>query len=337
MSKDGLSSQVTDPFTESISSASEFTLTVDGEEYSIVPAEATLAELAEAINSSGAAVEATIVNIGSASDPDYRLSFRSTKLGEVSVQLNDGSMGLLDTTATGTLAEYRVNDQPAAAITSDTRAVTIAPGLTMTMLKEGSTSVTVSHNVASLSNSLSALASAYNAAVAEIDKHRGKDAGVLEGSSLLYTLSQSLRDIVTYDSGAEGISSLASLGMEFDDSGNLSLDMVAFGTVSTGDFEKIEDFLGSAATSGFLKYAADITDGLQENTTGAFDVAITSLSERIAWQDTRIAEEEDRLAQLEENLVARMAAADAMIASLERQVTYMTGLFESMRSYGSSL
>jgi flagellar capping protein FliD len=113
--------------------------------------------------------------------------------------------------------------------------------------------------------------------------------------------------------------------------------MVAFGAVSTGDFEKIEDFLGSAETSGFLKYAADITDGLQENTTGAFDVAITSLSERIAWQDTRIAEEEDRLAQLEENLIARMAAADAMIASLERQVTYMTGLFESMRSYGSNL
>jgi flagellar hook-associated protein 2 len=331
MSMDGLS-QVADPFEESISSAPTFTLTVDGEEYEIVPAEPSLAALAEAINSSDAALEATIVNIGPASAPDYRLSLRSTALGAVAIQLNDGSADLLDTIATGTLAEYRVNGQPAAAINSDSRTVTIAPGLTATLLKEGTTQITVSHNVASVTNALSALTSAYNAAVDELDKHRGKDAGALEGSSLLHTLTQSLRDLAGYDSGAAGVSSLSSLGFEFDDKGKLSLDMTAFSAATTGEWEALEAFLGESSTDGFLKYASDLMAGLEDSTGGIIETAISSFKDEIAFQDTRIDEEQDRIDQLEENLIARMAAADAMIASLERQVTYMTGLFESMRS-----
>ena len=331
MSMDALSA-VTDPFEESISSASTFTLTVDGEEYEIEPAGATLAELAEAINSSGAAVEATIVNIGPSSAPDYRLSLRSTALGAVSIQLNDGSTDLLDTISSGTLAEYRVNGQPAVAITSDSRSVTISPGLTVTLLKEGTTEITVSHNVASVTNALSALASAYNAAVDELDQHRGEDAGALEGSSLLHMLSQSLRDLAGYDSGATGISSLNSLGLEFDDQGRLSLDMTTFSAAANGQYEALEVFLGSSSNDGFLKYAADLMDGLENSTDGIIDTAISSLQAEMTRQDTRIAEEQDRIDQLQENLVARMAAADAMIAALEQQVRYMTGLFEAMQS-----
>ena len=335
MSKDGLTG-VADPFTESISSASTFALTVDGEEYELTPSGATLSELAEAINSSEAAVEATIVNTGPSSAPDYRLSLRGTALGAVSIQLNDGSEDLLDTISTGSLAEYRVNGQPAVAVTSDSRSVTIAPGLTVTMLKEGSTDITVSHNMGAVSNALSTLVSAYNGALDELDTHRGEEAGALEGSSLLHTLSQSLRDLTTYDSGESGVSSLTSLGLEFDSEGKLSLDLAAFSTATTGEWEALAEFLGSSTTEGFLKYAADLMDGLENSNDGIIETAISSLADEIDWQDTRIAEEQERIDDLEENLIARMSAADAMIASLELQVRYMTGLFESMRSIRES-
>jgi len=331
MSKDILP-QVADPFEETISTASTFTLTVDGEEYDIVPAGATLAELAEAINLSEAAVEATIVNIGPSSAPDYRLSLRSTALGAVAIQLNDESADLLDTISSGTLAEYKVNGQPAVAITSDSRSVTISPGLTVTMLKTGSADITVSHTAAALSTALNSLASAYNAAVDELDQHRGEDAGALEGSSLLYTLSHALRELTSYDSGASGISSLTSLGLEFDDQGKLSLDMTVFSAASSGQFDELAEFLGTSSTDGFLKSAADLMDGLEDSTDGIIKTTISSLQAEMTLQDARIAEEQERIDQLQENLVARMAAADAMIASLEQQVRYMTGLFAAMRS-----
>jgi len=331
MSKDGLTA-VSDPASGSISSSPSFTLTAGGVEYDLTPAANTLTALAEAINASGADVQATIVNIGPSSAPDYRLSIRSTKLGDTSVQLNDGTSDLLDTLSTGTPATYKINDQPAVAISSDSRTVTIAPGFSVTLLKAGTAEITVSHNMGSVSSALSSLATAHNAAIDEIDKHRGQDAGALQGSSILYTLSQSLRDLIGYSSGSGGVSSLTSLGLTFDDEGKLSLDMTAFSSATDGQFQALTEFLGASSTDGFLKYASDMMNGLEDSTDGVIKTAIGSLETQMTQQDDHIAAEQARIDQLQENLQGQLAAADAMIAALEQQVQFMTGLFEAMRT-----
>ncbi len=332
MSADGLDA-VSDPSTENISSASTFTLTVDGTEYSITPETNTLTAMVDAINSSGAAVQATAVNLGSSSAPDYRLSLQSTKLGEVTVELEAESQSLLGTPDTGTLATYRVNGQPAVAIETDSRNVIVAPGLTVTLLETGTAEVTVSHDTQSVSSALAALASAYNKVVDEVDKNRGEDAGALQGSSILYLVSQSLRDMVGYSTGVDGISSLTSLGLNFDDSGKLSLDASAFTSATDGQFAALASFLGTSSTDGFLKNAADLIDGLEDSSDGAVKTAIDSLQSQMTQQDDRIAEEQDRIDLLTENLQAQMSAADALIAELEQQVTYFTGLFDAMKAY----
>src|SRR5204863_5327533 len=130
ISADGLPT-VTDPTTQNISSASSFTLTVDGVTRTITPATNTLTALASAINADTlAGVQATIVNIGPPSAPDYRLSLQSSTLGNVSIQLNDGTSDLLTPLTTGTLAQYQVNGSPVPPIQSNSRSVTIAPGVT---------------------------------------------------------------------------------------------------------------------------------------------------------------------------------------------------------------
>jgi flagellar hook-associated protein 2 len=331
MSKDGLP-QVSAPGSTSISSSAVFTLTVDGTEYSIIPQSGTLTSLAEGINASDAAVEATVVNIGSTASPDYRLSVRGTKLGAASVQLNDGAVDLLDTMAAGTPATYRVNGQPASPIESDSRTVAISPGISVTLLKVGTSSINVSHNTATVSSALSSLASAYNAAVDEMDKHRGKDAGALRGASILNSLSGSLREITGYSSGTDGISSLATLGLVLDDKGKLSLDANAFSQATSGNFEALATFLGSPSTGGFLQNATSVMDGLDDAVSGTITAAIDGLKTETTGQDERIAAEQDRIDELEKLLIARMAAADSAIAMLEQQVTYMTGLFEAMRA-----
>src|SRR5215470_18223368 len=54
---------VTDPSTQSISGASSFTLSVNGQNTTITPTGNSLTALAQAINASGAAVNATVINI----------------------------------------------------------------------------------------------------------------------------------------------------------------------------------------------------------------------------------------------------------------------------------
>jgi flagellar hook-associated protein 2 len=104
--------KVTDPTKGSISSSSSFTLAVNGTNTTITPTSNTLDDLADAINSAGAGVQATIVNVGGNSSPDYRLAVTSTAVGSgTTIQLNDGTNNLLGNPplTPGTDAEYSVD------------------------------------------------------------------------------------------------------------------------------------------------------------------------------------------------------------------------------------
>src|SRR5262249_46824443 len=93
---------VSDPTATSISTSTDYTLTVDGNTFDIKPGGGSLMALAQAINGSSADVQASLVNVGNTSAPQYRLLVRSTNLGPVAIQLNDGTQDLLGTLNTGT-------------------------------------------------------------------------------------------------------------------------------------------------------------------------------------------------------------------------------------------
>jgi flagellar capping protein FliD len=122
-----------------------------------------------------------------------------------------------------------------------------------------------------------------------------------------------------------------SLGLSFNEQGKLSLDMTVFSSATSGQFGALASFLGSSSGGGFLQFATGVLNGLEDTTDGVLKMAIRSIQTDISGQDARIAEQEDRIDRLRQNLEAQMAAADALIASLEQQVKYINGLFESMR------
>ena len=120
---------VTDPSTGNISSSSSFTLTVNNAPFTVSIAADNLNSLAAAINYAGAGVQATIVNVGGTSSPDYRLAVTANNVGNTSIQLSDGTNSLLNTLSTGTDAQYSVDGSTQVQGTSNT--VTLAPGLTV--------------------------------------------------------------------------------------------------------------------------------------------------------------------------------------------------------------
>jgi flagellar hook-associated protein 2 len=329
LSVDGLTT-VDSPFEESITSASQLTLTVDGQDFTITPSQNTLSSLAEAINAAGAGVTATIINIGPPSAPDYRLSVQSEALGNVAIQLNDGSQNLLSVLSTGSAAQYQINGQPSTPISSNSRTVTLAPGLTAELLEAGQTSIVVSRTSSALADALSSFVAAYNAAVDAINQHRGEGAGALAGDAILSTLSGNLRSLAGFEGGSGSVERLSDLGVTLDQFGKLSFNQDTFDTVAAAHPGDVAAFLGSATTTGFLKSGADIVDSTQDPEEGTIEVSKTVTSSRIETYNDRIQAEEDRIELLRSNLIARIAAADALIASLEQQVTYFTTLFESM-------
>ena len=321
---------VTDPTKQSISASSSFTLTVNGITQTITPAANNLNALAAAINGDAAAgVQATIVNVGPPTAPDYRLSLQSNTLGAVSIQLNDGT-DLMSPLASGTLAQYQVNGSPATPISSNSRSVTVAPGVTVNLLTAGNSIINVSQSGSSISNALTAFTTAFNGAVDELSKSRGQNAGPLSGQSIVLSLTQVLHGLANYSGTGSGFTSLADLGLTFDTNGHLNFDPTVLSGVSGSEIASLTSFLGSATTGGFLQYATDQINGVEDPTTGMLKTAINSKSDEITHENQLILNEQDQINQLQTSLQAKMAAADSLIAQTESQLSYFTGLFQSM-------
>jgi flagellar hook-associated protein 2 len=321
---------VQDPSTQSISAATSFTLTVGGTPFTVTPSANTLSALADAINSSGANISATIVNLGSPATPDYKLSLQTTKLGNIDIQLNDGSQDLLDPLATGAEAQYQINGQPVTPISSDSSTVTIAPGLTVNLLAAGDTNIVVSRSSSAQANSLSSFVAAYNAALDELNLNRGQGGGQLTGDALISTLAHSLRNMSGFTGGAGSVQNLTDLGLTFDKAGKLSFNQTTFNNAAAAHSSDVAAFLGSPSTGGFLKAATDILNSLEDPATGTIQATRDSAQKAINNQYLRISDAQDRLDALTTSLTARISAADALIASLEQQANYFTTLFASI-------
>jgi flagellar hook-associated protein 2 len=253
-------------------------------------------------------------------------------LGNIALQLNDGTQDLLGTLSAGSEAQYQVNGQPATPISSDSTSVTIAPGVTVDLLQSGDSTVTVSQASSAQANALSAFVAAYNAAVDELSTNRGQGGGALTGDSLIFTLSQSLRNMSGFTGGAGSVQNLTDLGLTFDRTGHLSFDQTVFNSVAAAHPADLTSFLGSPSTGGFLKSATDTLNGLEDPTTGVIQTTMTSAQTAITNQNRKISDEQDRIDTLIAGLTAKIDAADALIASLEQQASYFTTLFADMNA-----
>ena len=329
---------VSDPNSTSISTSSSFTLTVNGTTTTINPDSNTLSSLAQAINAASAGVQASVINTGG-STPQYQLVLRSTELGPDTIQLNDGSQDLLDTLTTGGLATYDVNGL-GASIQSNSRTVTLAPGLTVNLLQATPSgqpvTVTVSRDASSASTAVSNFVTAYNAVHTELESQVGQSGGALQGQNIVYQLFNSLSQVALYSGSSGAVRTLADMGVTLDDTGQLTFDSSQFNSDSV---DALQNFLGGASTGGFLQAATNALNGVEDATSGSLKMAIQDLNGQIANENDQISTEDQKIVDLQNNVTQQVAAADALIASLESQKTYMTGLFQSMmysNEYGNN-
>ncbi len=325
---------VTDPTIQGISDSGQWTLNVNGTATTITPATTSLADLAAAINSqAGDQVQATLVNVGSNSAPDYRLSLSAVHLGDLSLDLEDGpAASVIAESHNGSLASYEVGGL-STSLTSDSRTVTLAPGLTVELLGQSpsaaSTTVTVRNDPSALASAFSSFAKTYNQAVTDLAAHHGKNGGVLEGDSIVTTLTNVLRQLSAYSSGSPD-SALANYGITVNASGQLSVNTAAFTSAANSNFSGLIATLGGTTTGGFLQAATTALNSVEDLTAGSLKIEEHTIAANIAAQNTSISNEQAKIALLQKNLTAEIVKADAAISSLESKLSYVNGLFFSI-------
>jgi flagellar hook-associated protein 2 len=325
---------VTDPTSQGISSSTTLTLNVNGTLTPIAPASSSLDDLATAINTQASSqVQATVVNVGSTGSPDYRLSLTATNLGALSVDLTDSSdTSVIAESNPGSSASYEVGGL-STPLLSDSRTITLAPGLTVNLLAQSTstepTTITVSNDPAALASAFSSFAQTYNQAVTDLAQYHGRSGGALEGDSIVTTLTNVLQQLSNYSNGSPE-TALANFGITVGDTGQLSVDTTAFTAAANVNFANLTAALGGTATGGFLQAATNALTSVEDSTVGSLKIEEKNVADEITAQNTTITNEQARITLLQTNLTAQMVTADAAISSLESQLSYVNGLFFSI-------
>lgn len=325
---------VSDPSQQGVTTSTTLTLNVNGTPTTITPASSSLDDLANAINTqAGGQVQATIVNVGSSGSPDYRLSLTSAKLGSLSIDLTDSSgASLIAESDPGSLASYQVGGL-STPLSSDSRTITLAPGLTVNLLGQSVTGqpavITVSNSPTALASAFSSFANSYNQAVSDLAQYHGQNGGALEGDSIISTLTNVLQQLSNYSNGSPD-NALANFGITVNETGQLTVNTAAFVNAANGNFAGLAATLGGSSTAGFLQAATNALSSVEDPQTGTIKTEESTIQNEITSQNTAITNEQAKISLLQTNLTQQIVQADAAISALESQLSYVNGLFYSI-------
>jgi flagellar hook-associated protein 2 len=310
----------------------------------------TLAQLRDAINATQTGVKASIVNDGSTADSPakpFRLVLSSTTPGLANAFTVDdqtsyqgGSAGTilnLSTDATNGVALDSVFTYNGIQIQSASTTVSDAvPGVTLKLLKAGTSIVTIDSDDSSLETKVEEVVDAFNAFNDFVQTQfklpaNGSARAPLATDPLLRGLNRQIRTYFTADHSNSGdIHNVSSIGLRLTQTGKLEIDKTALAAALSGDPDGVQAFLSD--TSGFAAKVSDYIDSLT-----ASDGTIESTESRIQLNldsyARRIASLESQLALREEALTRQFAAADKAISQMNSQANALTSLGNQYRLF----
>lgn len=305
----------------------------------------SLQNVMDRINNSAAGVTASYDTVND------RLTLTSKATGDMGIALQDVTGNFLAATGLsgGALTRgqnllYTING--GSQIVSQSNVITSASsglsGLTITALKTGSTSVTVSSDSGKIGQAINDFVTAFNQAQSLIATQTASStdatgkvtAGILAGQGDANGIASSLRQMAnTVLSGLSGtIKSLDDIGVVSNGNDN---------TLSVGNSSKLNTALASNLGSVKTLFA-DPTSGLAvtldtflTNTIGNNGTLVTkqnNLTKQSAAIDTQIANMERRIQQDSDRMTAEFVAMESARSTLNQQLQYLSAQFGTASS-----
>lgn len=220
----------------------------------------TLDQIAAAFNSQTTAVHASVINDANGA----RLAFVSATTGLPGNLTVTGSLHQTDSTpigftqaVAGANAVLSVDSVP---ISSASNTVTgVISGVTLTLAAPTGTtpvSLTVAPNTTNITSAVATFVSAYNTAITSINAQfavgaSGSGGGALQGDGSVRDAQVALLSAVSYAvTGSGGPVNLASLGVNTNNDGTLTIDAAGLGSALASNFSGVQSFF-QTATTGF--------------------------------------------------------------------------------------
>jgi flagellar hook-associated protein 2 len=289
--------------------------------------------LADAINSGGYGVRASIIDTGAATG-QYYLALTASTAGplSISIQTTGGEPDpeLMAVTNPGSNAEFKINGQQVSSSTNSISSVVegLAFTLNETTVAGETITVTAQPSRNTLSAALKTMTAAYNNLRDAVDAQTGENAGMLAGDRIVNEIQARMRTIVGV-SGPDGTSSLAAAGLTLGIDGKMTFDETQVAWMSDAELEKAFALLEDAPGSlGAL--AADL-ETMSDPVTGVITYELSSYDETDKRLTSQIEALSARVSATQSTLFAQLQAADALLAQLEGQQIIIEASLDSLK------
>lgn len=307
----------------------------------------TLENIRDSINksSSNPGVTASIVT-GTAG---AHLVLTSTSTGAanaftVSSSGGDGNLSQLDfdpTTDTATVgaqdAEFTI-DGLAATSASNTAASAI-DGVTLTLSKVGSSSVSITNDTSGVSSALSSLVSSYNSFVSTYQTLTKYDSanqqvGALIGDATVNSIKSQVSSLLGSQSTASGSGpkSLSDLGVAFQVDGTLKFDSTKLTKVLATNPKETQTLL--SGTTGIAPKLDKLITGWT-STTGILTQRTANLNQKTKDIATQTAAYEVTIQSYTDRITKQYTALDTMMTKLSSTSSYLTQQFDALTKSSS--
>ncbi len=293
----------------------------------------TLDQLATYINGQNYGVSASVITDANGS----RLSLNSATSGlPGNLTISNDTIGLNFTAVAGANASLTVDGAP---INSTSNTVTSAiPGVTLNLLGSSpgnSVQISVGTDTSQATQAITNFVSAYNTIVGDINQQFSVDPttnreGILGSDSSLRALQSSLLADASYAvSGNSGLVNLASLGINTQNDGTLSVDPTALNAALTANPAGFQNFFQNSSSTGFAtNFNADLTN-LTDPTQGVLSLDLTQNTSEQTDLTNQISNFQTQLDSQKQQLLQQFSTVNASLEEypfLLQEVTSQLGL-----------
>jgi flagellar hook-associated protein 2 len=318
------------------------TLTVNGVGIAYDTTTDSLTTLISRINNSSAGVMASLDR------GNDKLILTAKTGGALAIDISDtGTLasalnlapGTTDAQVLGTQAQVTIDGRQ---YLSDTNKLSgIISGVSLTLLAEGTSTVSVTPDATATTTAVQALVDAYNALADKIDELTSNTPGGVQGDLAdqydVRSLGLSLRTLLTGAPSSNGaIRSLADIGVTTGSIGSavgttnrLQIDTTKLQNALENDPSGVASLLNSA--TGAVKPVVDAVDAWTKPN-GRIDTSLQTIASQLRDNTSRQASLQERIDEQQQALQAKFAAMEQMLATLQSQ----SGALGSMTAVATS-
>ncbi len=296
-----------------VGSGSPITITVDSTNN-------TLSQLASTINNKGAGVSASVIQDANG----YRLAVVSSSSGapgDITVSGNTTSLNFTKA-VTGTNASLVVDGIP---ISSATNTVSnVINGVTLSLGSPSPNtpvSVNVSPDTTQVTTAINNFVTAYNKVISDVNSQfkvssDGSGGGVLESDNSLRDVQSQLLAAISYSiPGNGGLVNLASIGVNLNNDGTLSVDNGALASALSSNFSGVQNLLQNT-TNGFSQNVSKVVSSITQSGTGILSIDSQSLTNTSVSLGQQVSDLQAALAIQQANLTTVYAQVNATLQEL---------------------